>query len=387
MQYQQDRAWMEIDLDAIEENYRHIRRFIGEERGIIGVVKANAYGLGAVPIARCLEKLGCEMLSVACIEEAMELREAGISTPILTLGPVAPWHAKLAAENGVEVPAVSLHQAQALSQAAAEAGVRLRVHVKTDVGLTRFGLVLKNNMERAVEEALAIAALPGLQCVAAFTHYTGADIPLGEEFNQEQIGLFHTFCSRIEARGLRVATHSASSFFTAAYPQCHDDYVRVAALLLGLEAPAPRGMACVPSAQLKTRIYQIKEVEAGTPVSYGPTYTTLRRTRVAVIPLGFADGLRRTIQNQVSLMVHGQWAKIIGKMCMDYMMLDVTDIPQAREGDVVTVFGRDGDLHKESYELAGEYPGSVGELTSVLSPRIPRFYTRGGEIVGRLDEI
>ncbi len=376
---------MEIDLDAIEENYRRIRQFIGAERGIIGVVKANAYGLGAVPIARQLEGLGCDMLAVACVEEAMELRENGIRTPLLTLGPVAPAHARLAAENAIEMPVISLGQAQALSQAAVEAGVSLRVHIKTDVGLTRFGLVLKNNMEQAVEEALAIAALPGLSCVAAFSHYTGADVPLGEEFNLEQIGLFHTFCRRIGERGLQVKTHSASSLFTAIYPQCHDDYVRVAALLLGLEAPAPRGIACVPSAQLKTRIYQIKEVEAGTPVSYGPTYYTLRRTRVAVIPLGFADGLRRTIQNKVSLMVHGQWAKIIGKMCMDYMMLDVTDIPQAREGDEVTVFGRDGALHMESFELAGEYPGSVGELTSVLSPRIPRFYTRGGTIVARLD--
>ena len=386
MKYQQDRAWMEISLDAIEENYRRIQDFIGPERKIMAVVKADAYGLGALPISRALEKLGCPYFSVACLEEAMELREGGIQAPILTLGPIFPQHVALAIQNGIRVPAVSLEQAKALSQAAVEAGGKLTVHIKADVGLARFGLVLTGREKEAAEEALAIAALPGLTVEGVFTHYTAVQLGKGDHFNREQINRFDTFCSLLRESGLTFLKHSASSYFAAVYPESHNDCVRVAALLLGLEAPAERGVACAPSAQLKTRIWQIKEIPEGVPVGYGPTVHTLRPTRLAVIPLGFADGIRRSIAGQVPFLLHGQQVPILGKICMDYTMLDVTDIPEAKEGDVVTVFGEDGALSFQSYELAACYPGSVGELTSVLNPRIPRFYTRKGKITGRLDE-
>lgn len=384
MKYQRDRAWMEVSLDAIEENFYKIQKEIGENRGIIGVIKANAYGLGAVPIARLLEKLGCDMFAVACIEEAMELRENQITTPILTLGPVIADYAALCSENGIEIPVMNLAQAKELSASAVKANVTVNVHIKTDAGLSRFGLRLMD-FEASLADVKAIFALPNLSVKAIFTHYTGADIPEGEQFNKAQIALFDRFCQALYDLDYAFKKHSASSLFTEIYPQSYNDYVRTAALLLGLEGPAIRGISATPSASLKAKIYEIKDLPMGIPISYGPLTYTIRDTKIAIIPLGFADGLRRSIQNRASFMVKGKWAPIIGKICMDYLMLDITDIEDVKVGDTVTVFGRDGDLHQEVWELAEIYPGSVGEVTATLVQRIPRFYVRNGEIIGRLD--
>lgn len=386
MKYMKDRSWMEISLDAIEENYRRVTHDIGPKRGVIAVLKANAYGLGAVYIAKFLEGLGCHFFAVASIEEAVELRESGVRGDILTLGPVLPEHAAVAIEKNIISNIISPAHGQALSAEAVKLGKKIRCHIKADAGMGRFGIILEGRTEEAADEAAAVAALPGLEAEGVFTHYTGADLPAGDEFNRHQIGLFDEFCRMLEEKtGKKFIRHSASSFFTSLYPESHNDYVRIASLLLGIDAPASRGTVCVPAVQLKSRIYQIKELPAGRPVSYGPITHTLRRTRVAVVPIGYADGLRRTIQHNASLLVNGQFAPIIGKMCMDYLMLDVTDI-EAKEGDEVVVFGRSGGKVQEIYDMARLYGGTVGEVPTVITPRVPRFYTRGGEIVGRMDE-
>jgi len=385
MKYTRDRAWMEISLDAIEENYRRVCRDIGPGRGVIAVLKANAYGLGARYLARFLEGLGCDFFAVASIQEAIELREAGVKGNIMTLGPVLPQHIKEACEKDIITNIIGLGHAEALSKEAAAQGLTIRGHIKADAGLGRFGLVLDGRVDEAVEEAAYIAGLPGLKAEGVFTHYTAADLPIGDEFNRRQIGLFDEFCQKLDKKVPGLVRHSASSYFTSVYPESHNDYVRIASLLLGIDAPAPRGTVCVPAVQLKSRIYLIKELEAGRPVSYGPIAFTLRKTRVAVVPIGYADGLRRTIQDKASLLVNGQWAPIIGKICMDYLMIDVTGI-EAKEGDEVVLIGRSGDKAQEIYDMAKLYGGTVGEVPTVITPRVPRFYTRNGEIVGRADE-
>lgn len=385
MKYMMDRAWMEISLDAIEENYRRVKHDIGDKCRILAVIKANAYGLGAVYLAKFLEGLGCEFFAVACIEEAVELRDAGVKGNILTLGPVLPEHLEIACEKDIITTIISLDHAEKLSARAQQLGLTIRGHIAADSGLGRFGLVLEGRVDAAVDEAAYIAGLPGIKAEGTFTHYTAADLPRGDEFNKHQIGLFDEYTEKLAARGLKLIKHSASSYFTAIYPECHNDYVRIASLLLGIDAPAPRGTVCEMAVQLKSRIYQIKELGPGRPVSYGPIAHTLRRTRIAVVPIGYADGLRRTIQNKASLLVNGQWAPIIGKICMDYLMLDVTDI-DADEGDEVVVIGRSGDEDLKMYEMADLYGATVGEVVTAIAPRIPRFYTRNGEIVGRMDE-
>ena len=382
MQYYQDRAWLEISLDVIAENYHMIKKEIGDKSEIMAVIKADAYGLGALPIAHLLEECGCPIFAVASIEEALELREGGIQKPIAILSPLPVWRTESAIQNNIEVPVVSLAQAQKLSIAAQKTGQNIKIHIKADAGLSRFGIVLKNHMEEAIEEAMAIAALPGLQLEGVMTHFTAADIPLGEQFNLSQIALFDTFCQRLKENGLQFKTHCASTVFTALYEQSYHDYVRVAALLLGLAEPLTRGIKTIPSVQLKSVIYQTKDLDTGIAVSYGPNYYTMRPTKIAIIPIGFADGLHRIISNKVSFMLHGKWAPIIGKVTMDYTILDVTDIPEAQEGDIVTIFGEDHELQVPAYEFANHYPMStVGEVTSVLSPRIPRFYIKNGKML------
>ena len=370
-----DRTWLEVDLDVIAENYAAIQTEIGPACGQMAVLKGDAYGLGAVPIARRLEQLGCPILATASLDEALELRAGGVRTPVFIMSPIPARHAALAVREGFELIAVSLKQARELSREAAAAGVTVPIHIKADVGLTRFGIAIAPDPEAAVQEALAIAALPGLEAVAVLTHYTAIEVPLGEHFNLTQIARFEGFCARLREAGLRFKVHSASTMFTALYPRCFGDYVRTAALVLGLAQPEARGVVTKASAALRTRILQIKEVPAGTPVSYGPNVHTLRPTRTAVVAIGFADGLRRDIAGRVSFMLRGRWAPTLGKMTMDYTMLDITDIPEAQEGDIVTLFGRDGALERPSWALAALYPGTVAELTAVLSGRIPRVYS------------
>lgn len=384
MKYNTDRTWLEVDLDAIEENYRRITHDIGSSK-IMAVVKANAYGLGAAYLSRFLEDLGVDCFAVACIEEAMELRENGVKADILTLGPILPEHADIAIENDIMSNIISMEHARALSDAAVKLDRKIRGHVKLDSGMARFGLMLEGRVDTAVEEVLEIAAMPGLQIEGVFTHYTDADLPVGDAFNKHQIALFDEATDKLRARGLAFKKHSASSHFTSVYPECHNDYVRVGSLLLGTDTDLPYGTQSVHATQLKSRIYQIKELEMGRPVSYGPIAYTMRPTRVAVVPVGYADGLRRTIQNRASLIVNGQFVPIIGKICMDYLMLDVTDI-EAEVGDVVTVFGRDGEARQELWQMAELYGGTMGEVPTVLTTRVPRFYLRKGEIVGRWDE-
>lgn len=379
MKYMTDRAWMEVDLDAVEQNYRTLSAQLAPSR-IMAVVKADAYGLGAVPVARVLEQAGCAMFAVACIEEAMELRESGLRSPILTLGPVAPEHTALAARNRVWMPAISLHQAKALSDAAVREGVRPVVQIKVDVGLSRFGLPLCDE-ERAFADACAIFALPSLDVRGVFTQYTTASPSENDALNRAQIARFHGFCDRLRASGYTFEEHGAASDFTVQYPEARADFVRIAALLIGIAEESP-----CQTASFRARIYQIKELPAGTPVGYGPLAYTQRATRLGVVPVGYADGIRRIMAQPPRFLVRGKWAPVIGKICMDYLMLDLTDIPEAEENDVVTLFGRDGAEHCEAWELAERYPGAVGEVTSTLVARIPRFYTRGGVIVGRLDE-
>lgn len=378
MQYQRNRAWLEIDLDAISHNYRNIEANLVSPCRIIAVLKSNAYGLGSVGIAQRLEDLGCPMFAVVCIEEAMELRESGILSPILVMGPIDPEHVELAADNGIELALVSLDHAKLLSEAARSVGKRVRGHIKIDTGLNRLGILVKDRTETATEEIIRICAMEGIEPAALFTHFTTSEMPGCEEFNEGQLALFDEMSSRLQAAGLHLAKHCSSTIPALRYPERNHDYIRVAALLFGFEPYTYTGYDIKQVVQLKTRVLQIKEVKAGSPVSYGPLFHTLRDSKLAVVAIGFADGLRRSIQNRGFMLLHGMKSPIVGKLSSDYSIIDVTDIPEARENDIVTVFGRDGDIEQPVYDYADLYPGTTAEVTAVIGPRIPRFFITGG---------
>jgi alanine racemase len=380
MQYQQDRTWLEVDLDAIGKNYVDIKKKIAPDCQIIAVVKANAYGLGAVRIARELEALGCPMFSVACLQEAIELRENGISVPILLSGVLNPMHVELAIDNDIEVALVSYHHAKSLSKSAKTSGQRIKGHIKLDVGLSRLGIVVKNRRSEALSEILKIAELDCIDPVAIFTHITSAKLPGAEEFDRGQLELFAQMAIKVYEVGLRLKKHCCSTIPAVRYPEYNFDYIRVAAILFGQLPHTYERFNIKPVVELKTRIWQIKHVEAGTAISYGPIFHTLRRTKMAVVPIGFADGLRRSISNRGSMLIHGKMAPIIGTLSSDYSVLDMTDIPEAKEGDIVTVFGCDNGIEQPEHVYADLYPGTVSEVTSAISSRVPRFYLKGGAI-------
>jgi alanine racemase len=380
--FQKDRAWLEICLDNIEYNYHFLRKTLKANCEIMAVLKGDAYGLGAVTIGSMLEKIGCQYFCVACMSEAMELREAGIEAPILLLSPIEPNLTSVAIENGIEVPVVSLNQGKALSSMAEILGKRLRVHIKADTGLSRFGILVPGRIEEAVNEAAVISTLPGLSAIGVFSHFSTIQAVEGDEFNRKQIDLFNLFSDKLKEKGHDLKRHCSSSIFSQLYPETHNDYVRLGALLLGIQGPLRKGFQCKQSTEFKARIQQIKEVSAGVSVSYGQTYYTFRRTRIAIVSVGFADGLQRSISNNASVLVKGKPAQIIGKLAMDYTMLDVTDIPEAKEWDTVTIFGNDQGTELPVWQLAEKFPGNPGELTSLIPHRVPRFYSRGGKTIG-----
>jgi len=367
-----ERTWLEISLSAIGENYRRIKNYIGQNCEVIGVIKADAYGLGADVIGPYLEKCGCRLFAVADMEEALTLRDAGLASPIMTLSPVPAKRVKEAVENGIESIAVGISQARELSGAAEKAGVRIGVHIKADSGLARFGIWIGDDPRAAADEILSIAKLPGLAARSIMTHYTGCG-PEGDYFNRMQMKRFSDVCDIVLAERPELKRHEASSHFTMQYPECHHDSVRVASILFGMEGPTEKGPEMLPAVTLKTRIVQIKELPCGVPVGYGPTYYTNKPTKIAIVPIGYADGLRRTIQNKYFFIASGKPAGIIGKISMDYTTLDITGI-EINEGDAVTVIGSEGGCSSEVWHMADAYGATVGEVTTVLNKRIPRLY-------------
>ncbi len=379
MENKESRTWLNVDLDAIVSNYHEISGKLGGSCRLMAVVKADAYGLGAVPIARELEKEGCDYFAVSCLEEALELRMAGIRSQVMVLGPVAEEEISTVLDYGVEVPVVSLSQGEMLSHGAMKAGGRLPCHIALDAGLSRFGIVLGGRREAAAWEAEKILKLPGLDVRCFFTHYTGADPREYDQFNRRQMEEFGQFTDPFCLNGGMIKRHCSSSEIVEHYPEYNYDYIRVAALVLGLYNPLSSKLYSLShSCELKTKILQIKTIPAGTPVSYGPTFYTKRVTKAGIVPIGFADGLRRSLSNTGTMTVRGKEAPIIGKICMDFTILDLTEVEGVQEGDQVTVFGKAPLAHNTVNSVAALYPGSVGEVTTALNRRIPRIYYRNG---------
>ncbi|GHT01050.1 alanine racemase [Synergistales bacterium] len=364
---------MEVDLGVVARNYLNINARLSKGCRIIAVIKANAYGLGAVNIARVFERLGCPAFAVATIEEAMELRNGRIYTPVLILSPVNPAYAATAASHNFQVTLVDYRQAKALSDAALSCGKKLEGHIKIDSGLSRFGLVIKNRPDESISEMKEIMSLPGLNVIGVFTH-TSAFGDGRAELERDELELFAQTVSKLKEVNPYLKAHCLSSSTLSRFPEYSYDFVRIGALYSGTHPEYSSKFDVAQAVGLKARIMQTKLLEDGAAVSYGATFVTQRLTRIAIVSIGYADGLRRSLSNRGFMIVQGRKAPIIGKICCDCTILDVTDIPEAREGDVVTIFGRDRDEEQYVYHYADIYPGSVSEVTATLTSRIPRFY-------------
>lgn len=364
------RTWAEIDLDRLYHNYREVRRVLPEGCRFAGLCKANAYGHGAVTIAKRLEEIGADYIAVSCYEEAAELRSAGLKMPILLLAPSPAFLAPDIARLDVQQAIGDIDCVRGMSRALAGTGLTLKCHIKLETGMGRTGFAVESEREMAgVRELLT---LPGLEPTGAFTHFAVSDEP-EESFTLEQFARFTKAVDELEnetGRSLGIR-HCANSGAVVNFRETCLDMVRPGLLLYGLYPGAERGgLDLKPVMRLLTRVAEITEHHAGDTISYGRIFTCERDMRLAVIPVGYADGLHRSLSGKFDVLINGKRAHQVGRICMDMCMVDVTDMPEVKTGDIVTVFGDE----PEATELA-DIAGTISyELLCAISPRVPRVY-------------
>ena len=371
------RTWVEIDLDALSHNYQVLREWMGVESRFLGVVKADAYGHGAVQVAKLLEELGAEYLAVSDINEARELRHVGICMPILQLGNTPSDQTRLLIANHITQTVHSEEAARRFSAAAEETGWKLRVHIKLDTGMSRLGFQCDDqHFEESLEKICRVSALPGLTVEGIFTHFAVADERTEESraFTLLQHERFLKMIGALEERGIHIPIHHcANSGATVDYPQFAHQMFRPGILTYGI-CEQETELDLRPVMTLKTNVGVIKEYDSGVTVSYGRTFTTDRPTRVGVLPIGYADGFMRALSGKWSVWTPYGLAPVIGRICMDMCMIDLTDLPQVREGNEVEIFGIHNSV-VDAARIAGTVPYEV--LCSV-SRRVPRAYYRNG---------
>ena len=376
------RTWAEVDLDALAHNYRQARRMIGAGVRYLGVVKADAYGHGAVQVGRKLEALGADYLAVSSLDEARELRHGGISMPILILGHTPPEMVPELIRHHITQTVSARAKAEEYSAAAAACGGTLRVHIKVDTGMSRLGFLVRGgHFEGGIASIAAACALPGLDAEGIFTHFAVADED-GEEdeaYTREQFGLFTAVIDALAQRGRTFAIrHCANSGALARYPEMYLDMVRPGIALYGAGADAQR-LDLRPVMTLKSCVSTIKIFDPDTDISYGRTYRTREKTRVGVLPIGYADGLFRGLSGRMSVWTEEGPAPVLGRICMDMTMVNLTGLSHVHVGDAVELFGQ-----RQRVDVLAEILGTIPyELTCAVSKRVPRLYLENGQVVER----
>ncbi len=368
------RTWAEIKLSAIGQNYHSMRDDMPEGCRFMGIVKADAYGHGAVKVARYLEIMKCDYLAVACIDEAEELRSAGNKLPILILGETPSEYASRLVELKLTQTLGSLSSARRLSEALAKQGETLKIHFKLETGMGRLGFDVKKG---DISEVLAALKLPNLEPEGIFTHFAVPDELQKDAYTQMQFKAFTDAVTEIEqASGVHFAIkHCANSGAVVNYHETYMDMIRPGIALYGMYPGPDRGETKLsPVMQLKSRIAAVSEHEAGDCISYGCTFTAQRKMKVAVLPIGYADGLHRVLSGKIDVLIHGVRCRQIGRICMDMCMVDVTELDNVRVGDVATIFGFDGHESISADELAQKAGTISYEIFCALTKRVPRVY-------------
>lgn len=386
------RTWAEINLDALQDNYRAIASSLSGNSRVMAVVKADAYGHGAGMAALAFREAGAAWFGVSNLDEAMQLRSAGITEPILVFAYTPPSEAANLARLDVSQTVLNGNYARELEESAAAAGVQVHIHVKIDTGMSRVGLPYHSERQDGdtLREIEAICGLPHLIGEGVFTHFASADEEDDGGYTRRQFNRFMEALGRLEQRGVAFRyRHCCNSAGLMRFEDMHLDLVRPGIILYGLPpAPWMQGMLPLrPAMELKTVVSMVKTVPDGTPVSYGRTFVANGDMRLATVPVGYADGYARALSNRAQMLLCGQRAPVVGRVCMDQCMLDVTGIPEAREGMTVTVFGKDGEASlpvEEIAELAGTIPY---ETICLVGKRVPRVFRKNGEIAGRLNYI
>ena len=386
------RFWAEIDINAAEKNFNLIKSKLNKDTKLCCVVKANAYGHGAVYLSKLYERLGADFFAVSNIEEAMQLRNNGISTPILILGYTPTSCASILAENNIAQSVFSYSYAKELSKSAVADGVNVKIHIKLDSGMGRIGFDCIHANDKMLDTVLEVCNMQGLNPEGIFTHFAVADEGVdGAEFTRLQYERFTSAVDELKSHGVEFEIkHCANSATTFEYPEYHLDMVRVGVVLYGL-APSKKVRGCedlLPVMSLKSVISMIKEIEEGDTVSYGCTFKAEKKTKIATAPVGYADGFwRSNAENGTQMLIRGQRVNIVGRVCMDQLMLDVTNVKGVREGDYITLIGADKDGFISADELAKNNHTIGYEMICSIGERVPRFYIKDHDIVFVKDNI
>lgn len=374
-------AWAEINLDNLAHNIREVRRLAGKQSQVMAVIKADGYGHGAAKIAQTLLDNGADRLAVAVLDEAIELRKAGIKAPIFILGYTQPERADEAVSYELEQAVYSIEAAEALSAEACSQGKTAQLHIKIDTGMGRIGLQAD---DEAVSIICRIHALPNINIKGIFTHFATAD-EADKSYTNMQFEKFKWINERLKEKGIDIEIkHCGNSAAIIDLPDMHLNMVRAGIMLYGL-APSKEVMlsklVLKEAMSLKVRVTHVKEIEAGQSVSYGRRFTADKKTKIASLPIGYADGYTRMLTGKAEALIKGVRVPVVGSICMDQCMIDVTGIEDVKPGDEVVLFGEQQGSFISIDEIA-EKLGTINyEVVCMISRRVPRVYVKDGEIV------
>ncbi len=357
-----------IDLGAVSHNVAEIRKKIGNERGLMAMVKADGYGHGAVEISRAALRSGADSLGVAISGEGQQLREAGIEVPILVVGLSPPEEAYKVIKFHLSQTVATVELLEALDSEAGKASTKVNVHVKVDTGMGRVGI----NPDDAVSFVRKVKDFKNLNLEGIFSHFPSSD-ERDKTFSMGQLQLFNQVISNLRLAGIEIPQkHMANSGAVLDLPQSYYDMVRPGIMLYGIypSREVSRSIKLRPAMTFKTRVAQVKVVPAGTPISYGRTFTTNKKTTVATLPVGYGDGYNRLLSNRGEVLIKGHRAPVIGNVCMDMCMIDASGVEDVRPGDEVVLFGEDPPV----WEFATKIGTIPNEVVCAVSKRVPRLY-------------
>ncbi len=373
------RTWAEIDLSALKNNFKEIKKSVGDAK-IMSVVKANAYGHSVYDIAPVLEKCGSDCFAVSNIDEAMQLREMGIKADILILGYTPADMAETLSRENITQTVYSIDYAAALSDKATKSGVTVKIHIKLDTGMSRLGFNCRDASQSEIDEAIAAAKLSGLKFDGIFTHFASADRCEDEDdgFTDTQYSRFLDAVEKFKAAGLEVGTcHCCNSAASLLDSDKLLNMCRPGIVLYGLPPSSKLELKekLIPVMTLKSVVSMVKTIKKGDTVSYGRTFTAERDIKIATVAAGYADGYPRALSNKAYVLINGKKANIVGRVCMDQLCVDVTDIDDVKMGDEVILFGKELPAH-----ILADICGTINyEIVCGISPRVPRIMVNNDE--------
>lgn len=373
-------VWAEIDLDKAAYNMKNIKKIVGDKE-VIAVVKADCYGHGADDLAPVFLENGASRLAVAILTEGIELRKKNITAPIMILGYTPLELSEELINNDIEQTVYDLEYAKKLSSLAEKLGKKAKIHIALDTGMGRIGFIPN---EKSIEDVVEIASLKGIEIIGIFTHFSTAD-EYDKTYTNEQFKKIKDFIAELEKRNINIPLkHVSNSGAIMDMPETYLDAVRAGIILYGYypsNEVNKEKLDIKPILTLKTTISHVKEVEEGTSISYGRTFITKKKSKIATIPIGYADGYSRLLSGKAKVIINGKFAPVVGRICMDQCMIDVTDIGEVKVGDEVILLGEEGNLKFNADDFA-EIMGTINyEITCMLKQRIPRVYIKEGKVV------